>query len=140
LVPLTLAPALLTAGIYLCLGRVITAIGSEHSRLKPKLYTIIFISCDLLSLILQAIGGYLASTADTKADSDTGVKVMIAGLVSQVISMILFLAIWGDFIFSVRKAKATGSLQRTQPPLYEHLRNRPSFSWFQWSKFFPRYI
>jgi hypothetical protein len=140
LVPLTLAPALLTAGIYLCLGRVITAVGAEHSRLKPKLYTIIFIGCDLLSLILQAIGGYLASTADTKADSDTGVKVMIAGLVSQVVSMILFLGIWGDFILHVRKAKVAGILTRTQPPLYANLRSRPSFSFFQWSKSFCLYM
>ena len=125
---------MLTAGIYLCLGRVITAVGAEHSRLKPKLYTIIFIGCDLLSLVLQAIGGYLASTADTKADSDTGVKVMIAGLVSQVISMVLFLGIWGDFILHVRKAKVAGNLTRTQPPLYAHLRAMPSFSFFQWSK------
>jgi hypothetical protein len=63
LIPLTLAPALLTAGIYLCLGRVITVIGSENSRLKPKMYTYIFIGCDVLSLVLQGTGGGMAATA-----------------------------------------------------------------------------
>lgn len=44
LIPLTIAPALFTAGIYLCLGRVITAIGSENSRLRPRWYTYVFVA------------------------------------------------------------------------------------------------
>lgn len=133
LIPLTLAPALLTAGIYLCLGRVITVVGAENSRLKPKLVSIIFVSCDLVSLVLQAIGGALASIADDKAGSDRGVMIMIIGLISQVISMILFFGIWGDFALRARKAKVAG--RRCTPPLYEQLRASKLFHWFQISKF-----
>ncbi|KAF2175307.1 RTA1-domain-containing protein [Zopfia rhizophila CBS 207.26] len=125
LIPLTIAPALLTAGIYLCLGRVITAIGSGNSRLKPKMYSIVFVGCDLLALVLQAIGG----------SSDMGVKIMIAGLISQVVSMVLFFLIWGDFILRTRRAKLSGSLARTQPPLYDQLRSTKTFKFFQWSLF-----
>jgi hypothetical protein len=133
LIPLTLAPALLTAGIYLCLGRVIVATGAEYSRLKPKMYTYIFISCDLLALILQGAGGGMAATAKDTKGSRTGVNIMIAGLISQVITMVLFLALWGDFAFRTRRAKLSGSLSRTQPPLYDHLRSTKTFTYFQWA-------
>jgi hypothetical protein len=135
LIPLTIAPALLTAGIYLCLGRVITAIGSENSRLKPKMYTYIFVGCDLLSLVLQGAGGGMAATARDSKGSRTGVNIMIAGLVSQVITMSLFLALWCDFTLSTRRAKISGSLSRTQPPLYDQLRSTRNFILFQWSLF-----
>ncbi|KAF2446176.1 RTA1-domain-containing protein [Karstenula rhodostoma CBS 690.94] len=134
LVPLTVAPALLTGGIYLCLSRVIVTVGADYSRIKPKMYTYIFIGCDLLSLILQSIGGAIASMANTTSSRDLGVHIMIAGLISQIISMIIFFALWGDFALRVRKAKSTGNLTG-QAPLYESLRADPSFRWFQWTLF-----
>ncbi|KAF2128512.1 RTA1-domain-containing protein [Dothidotthia symphoricarpi CBS 119687] len=133
LIPLTIAPALLTAGIYLCLGRVIVAKGSANSRLKPKMYTYIFVGCDLLALVLQAIGGGMAATARDKAGSRQGVNIMIAGLISQVITIALFLTIWGDFVLRTRHAKRSGTLSRTQPPLYSDLRSTKNFQYFQWS-------
>jgi hypothetical protein len=60
---------------------------------------------------------------------------MIAGLVSQVITMSLFLALWCDFTLSTRRAKISGSLARTQPPLYDQLRSTRNFTLFQWSLF-----
>lgn len=135
LIPLTLAPALLTAGIYLCLGRVIVAIGSENSRLKPKMYTYIFISCDVLALILQGVGGGMAATGKDVKGSKRGVDIMIAGLISQVITMTLFLALWADFALRTRRARLSGSLARSQPPLYEQLRAYKTFPLFQWALF-----
>jgi hypothetical protein len=117
----------------LCLGRVITAVGAEHSRLKPKLYTYVFVGSDLISLILQAAGGAMASMANTKKDSDLGVHIMIAGLIFQVVSMTVFFAIWGDFALRVRKARRAGALQNTQPPLYRQLRDSGLLRWFQFS-------
>lgn len=135
LIPLTIAPALLTAGIYLTLGRVISAIGSENSRLKPKMYTYIFVGCDVLALVLQAIGGGMAATAKNSKGSRTGVNIMIAGLISQVLTMTLFLALWGDFVLRTRRAKVSGSLSRLQPTLYEGLRSSRNFNLLQWSLF-----
>jgi hypothetical protein len=129
LIPLTIAPALLTACIYMCLGRVIVAIGSENSRLKPKMYTYIFVGCDVLSLVLQAIGGGMAATNST--GSQRGVDIMIAGLISQVVTMTLFLALWADFVLRTRRARGS----RMQPQMYESLRAQKNFSLFQWSLF-----
>ncbi|KAF1837824.1 RTA1-domain-containing protein [Decorospora gaudefroyi] len=135
LVPLTIAPAFLTAGIYLCVGRVIVTIGAENSRLKHKMYTYVFIGCDTLALVLQAIGGGMAATAKDKEASRTGVNIMIVGLISQVITMTLFLALWADFALRSRRARISGSLLRTQPPMYEYLRSTKNFTFFQWGLF-----
>ncbi len=63
LVCLTIAPAFITASIYLCLARIVVVYGESLSRFRPRTYTILFCSCDFLSLLLQAIGGAIASTA-----------------------------------------------------------------------------
>lgn len=129
LIPLTLAPALLTACIYTSLTRIIVVAGAQTSRLKPKLYTYIFISCDLLALVLQAIGGGMAATARNAKGSRRGVDIMIAGLISQVITMTLFLLLWADFVLRTRRSGAQG------PALFESLRQTKTFSRFQWSLF-----
>jgi hypothetical protein len=67
LVPLTIAPALLSAGIYLCLARIVIVYGPHLSRVRPRTYTIVFCLCDFLSLLLQAIGGAIASISNTQS-------------------------------------------------------------------------
>lgn len=80
LIPLTLGPAFLAAAIYLCLGRIILVYGESISRIQPRTYTILFISCDFLSLVLQAAGGALSATADTEGQGDVGVNIMVSEL------------------------------------------------------------
>ncbi|KAI4242601.1 MAG: hypothetical protein L6R40_003982 [Gallowayella cf. fulva] len=103
LVVLTIAPCFLTAAIYLSLSRVILIHGEHLARFKPRTYTIIFICCDVFSLVLQAIGGALADTADDHDTEQTGINIMIAGLVFQVVSLTVFAALCADFFWSVRK-------------------------------------
>ncbi|KAG9387774.1 RTA protein [Pyrenophora tritici-repentis] len=113
--PHTFTIVLLTAGIYLSLGRVIVAIGAEISRLTHKMYTYIFVGCDILALILQAIGGDVATTPKDHRGSRSGVNIMIAGMISRVITMALFLALWADFALRTRHAKMSGSFSDSIP-------------------------
>lgn len=53
LVTLTIAPAFLSAAIYLCLARIVVVYGEERSRFRPRTCTILFCSCDFLALLLQ---------------------------------------------------------------------------------------
>ncbi|CAJ2502614.1 Uu.00g100080.m01.CDS01 [Anthostomella pinea] len=110
LIPLTLAPALITASIYLCLARLINVLDPalEHTRLQPMTYTKLFVTCDIISLILQAAGGALSAIADTKAQEDTGVHIMIAGLAFQVFSLLLFIGLCTDFTIRLRNGRKTG--------------------------------
>ena len=105
LIPLTIAPAFITASIYLCLARIIHIVDPklEATRLKPMTYTKIFVTSDFISLVLQGAGGGLAATADDQAGSDTGINVMIAGLAFQVISIVVFIALCSDFAFRLWK-------------------------------------
>jgi hypothetical protein len=76
---LTIGPAFLSAAIYLSLSRLIVIYGAHIAPFAPKTYSYVFIGCDVISLILQATGGALAASADTKSAQNTGVNVMIAG-------------------------------------------------------------
>lgn len=105
LVTLTIAPALLTAAIYLCLARIVIVYGQHLSRFKPRTYTLVFCTCDFISLSLQGAGAGLASTAHTLSMSNLGKWIMFAGLCFQVFSLILFGIAAGEFAWRVQKGK-----------------------------------
>lgn len=73
-------------------------VGPEFSRIPAKYYTWIFISCDLLSLILQGAGGGIAATADdNKSMQDVGNNLMMAGIVWQVFTLLVFGVLAADY-------------------------------------------
>ncbi|ODH49150.1 hypothetical protein GX48_04768 [Paracoccidioides brasiliensis] len=98
---LIIAPSFLSASIYLTLKHICLALGAHLSLLKPMLYTWIFIGFDLLSLFLQGAGGGLAATGDTPEAQALGANIMIAGIVWQVVTLIIFSALAGHFFWSV---------------------------------------
>lgn len=81
--------------------------GEHISRIAPRTYAIIFVCCDLLSLILQAAGGAITATADKDQPdlSDTGINIMIAGLASQVASLAAFIVLCAEFAWRVVRNK-----------------------------------
>jgi hypothetical protein len=50
---LAIAPAFISAGIYLTLSRIVRVFGEDISRIRAKYYFYIFIVCDIISLSLQ---------------------------------------------------------------------------------------
>jgi hypothetical protein len=119
----------MTASIYLCLARLTVVYGAHLSVLSPQKYTILFISCDIVSLVLQAVGGALTATANTNADSDVGVDIMIAGLAFQVFSLLIFMAFCAHFAWRVSKTEPDALGMR-----FESLRNRKVFRLFIWGR------
>ncbi|RKU44323.1 hypothetical protein DL546_006261 [Coniochaeta pulveracea] len=108
---LTIGPAFMAAGIYFCLRRIVYAFGPKNSRIRPEWYTRIFIPCDVISLVLQAAGGGIASVASHNGDPvDTGDNIMIAGLSFQVLTLLIFMACSIDFGFNAwRRFKSMGT-------------------------------
>ncbi|KAF2717358.1 RTA1-domain-containing protein [Polychaeton citri CBS 116435] len=98
---LTFAPAFYAAGIYYTLKHICLTFGSSFSRLRPSWYTYIFISCDVLSIVLQAIGGAVASAAEDDKVLKVGDNIMIAGLVTQVAFLLIFAAFVIDYAIAV---------------------------------------
>ncbi|KAJ5728478.1 RTA1-domain-containing protein [Penicillium malachiteum] len=97
---LIIAPTFFTAGIYIILGRFIQLLGPESSILKPNTYLWIFCTCDILSLVIQAAGGGMASAAVNSVNGNTapGTHTMVAGIVFQLFSVTIFVFCAIDFI------------------------------------------
>ncbi|KAK3943130.1 RTA1-domain-containing protein [Diplogelasinospora grovesii] len=126
---LTIGPAFMAAGIYLCLRRIVYAFGPENSRIAPEMYTRIFIPCDVISLVLQATGGGMASVASHNGDSvDTGDNIMIAGLSFQVLTLMVFMVCALDFGLNVlRRHRRYGADAFDQSATARRVRNSKAF-------------
>lgn len=98
------APTFFTAGIYVILGRLISLQGPHTSPISPKMYLWIFCSCDFISLVVQAVGGGLASDATSTPNGDTkpGTDVMVAGILFQMASIAVFTVLGVNFLIRVR--------------------------------------
>ncbi|KAG7291967.1 hypothetical protein NEMBOFW57_001996 [Staphylotrichum longicolle] len=64
LVCLTIAPAFLTAAIYITFARVVYSCDETLSWIRPKRISAIFMTSDFVCLVLQAAGGAITSTSD----------------------------------------------------------------------------
>ena len=60
---------------------------------------------DITSLILQAAGGAIVSRAEIHFKKQVGIHVMVSGLALQVISLLVFMILCGDFVIAVRKTR-----------------------------------
>ncbi|KAF5130795.1 Sphingoid long-chain base transporter RSB1 [Metarhizium anisopliae] len=129
---LTIGPAFMAAGCYLCLRRIVSAFGPENSRLPPEYYTRIFIPCDVVSLVLQAVGGALAATAAHNHESASlGSNIMIAGLAFQVATMLGFITAASDFALrTYRRYRAQGASALSQDAALVRMRRTLRFKLF----------
>lgn len=131
LIPLTIGPAFLTGAIYLTLSRLLITYSPKLARLSPRTTSIVFMCSDFISLVLQAAGGGIAATSDSDSSSDMGRNIMIAGLAWQVVSLLIFMLLWGEFMWRVRRA---GEEVKTQTPSLRNLRlTSRTFQWFQYA-------
>lgn len=121
---LNLDPAFLSAGIYLCLSRIIIICGEHLARFAPRTYTTIFVVSNIFALVLQAVGGALAYTADTSKRTQYGVNILFAGLSCQEVSPFCVMSPCADFAKQVRKQDATSK----QGPRRYHQQPQPSSS------------
>ncbi|RHZ48637.1 RTA1 domain-containing protein [Aspergillus thermomutatus] len=117
---LIIAPTFFTAGIYVLLGRFITLLGRESSIISPNLYLWIFVTCDVISLVVQAIGGGMASaaTSDVNGDTAPGTHVMVAGIVFQMASITVFVVLAADFVRRTLRRRLLQSMTGSIVPLF----------------------
>ncbi|WVQ78986.1 hypothetical protein IAT38_001078 [Cryptococcus sp. DSM 104549] len=110
---LIIAPVFFSAWCYTILGMGINVLGQHYSFLRPKMYITIFVTCDVISLILQAIGGGWAATAELPTPR-TPTDIMVAGIVFQLISMICFVGLGFDFILRATRRRAYAGRERDE--------------------------
>ncbi|KAL1888818.1 hypothetical protein Sste5346_009296 [Sporothrix stenoceras] len=100
-----LAPTLICIGIYLTLQHVCLALCPALSRVRPTLYPWLFVPLDVSCLLVQAAGGALAASAgytNTKL-LNAGNRLIIAGIVLQVVVLALFGVASLDYYIRVKK-------------------------------------
>jgi hypothetical protein len=101
---LIFSPAFIAAGVYLVLKHIVRVFGEERSRIQARWYTWIFITCDFISLMLQAIGGGMAGGAkDDASKRNLGTNLMIVGVCWQVATLTVFAGLVLDYAIRTRK-------------------------------------
>jgi hypothetical protein len=108
-----IAPALLAASIYIILGRIILLVnGAKYSIIPPKWLTGSFVCGDILSFAIQSGGGGIQAMG-TLSSMNLGSKVIIGGLLTQIVSFGFFIVV--AITFQVRMLKE----RKTDPGLHD---------------------
>lgn len=80
---------------------------------------------DFISLVLQGAGGGLAATANNPSGSQPGRAIMIVGVVFPVLSLLIFMGLWLEFVLYLRRTSASARDKR-----FVALRGTKKFAWF----------
>jgi hypothetical protein len=111
---LVIAPVFFAAAIYLALARLIVRRGPQYSLLKPRAYLWTFCTADFVSLLVQAAGGGMASSASNKNKSPKpGTNVIVTGIVIQLVSMTVFSLCFFVFLWRSRQLHTPRNEQLT---------------------------
>ncbi|KAG9856601.1 RTA1-domain-containing protein, partial [Aureobasidium melanogenum] len=109
IVCITIAPVFMTAAIYVTLYRSILQLSPSSASFKPALYYQIFIPCDIISLVLQAVGGAMSSQSN--GSSKAGVDIGLAGLSFQVFTLLFFIVLAVQYGVRYRKDRRNGRVK-----------------------------
>ncbi|KAB5558664.1 RTA1 like protein-domain-containing protein [Coniochaeta sp. 2T2.1] len=101
IVCVTTAPVFFCAAIYVTLALTVTNLSVQTARFPPKYFYWVFITSDLTSLVLQAVGGAL-STSSSGA-SQTAINIALAGLGLQVFTLVVFSGLMVDYLVRFRR-------------------------------------
>ncbi|KAK7028858.1 envelope glycoprotein [Paramarasmius palmivorus] len=77
----------------------------------------IFLTCDILSLVLQGLGGGIASSANDRAGSLLGSNIMIGGIALQVGMMTTFCILVAEFVYRLVNDKPLRKPTTLEPTL-----------------------
>ncbi|VDC01748.1 unnamed protein product [Peniophora sp. CBMAI 1063] len=94
-----IAPTPLLAANFIMLGRIIGRLGEGYSRLSQQWYSRIFLTCDLVALVMQGVGGGIASSAKTDSGSNLGSNIMLVGIIFQLVGIIVYTTLAAEFLW-----------------------------------------
>ncbi|KAF4466955.1 phospholipid-translocating ATPase [Fusarium albosuccineum] len=110
---ITVAPVFFSAAIYVLLSQVINFVDPSISRFPAKYFYWIFIPSDIVSLVLQAVGGALSCVGDDKHAIEVGEDISIAGLIFQVVTLICFCALFIDYVIKASRSPSGYRLNKS---------------------------
>ncbi|KAI0348093.1 RTA1-domain-containing protein [Trametopsis cervina] len=94
-----IAPTPLLAAIFIAFARLTELLGVGYSRLSPRWYSRIFLTCDIIALIAQGAGGGIAAGATTDSGANLGGNIMLAGIVFQLVAQLAFVTLAAEVLY-----------------------------------------
>ncbi|KAF7300387.1 Peptidase A1 domain-containing protein [Mycena chlorophos] len=110
-----IAPTPLLAANFTIFSRIIRELGPQYSLLPPRWYARIFVSCDIIALVVQGFGGASAASATTLDAANQGADIMLGGISFQFAVMIAFSLLIIDYLIRHRLDKPWRRPSTTSP-------------------------
>ena len=122
---LIVGPAFIAAAMSVTFKHLITYVGPRHSILRPSLYPWVFVGTDFASIVIQGMGGGIASAGSNDAGNtntllQVGDNLLLAGVAFQVANMVGCGVLMLVYIYRYKSAKRRGNEQRDSD--YYHAR------------------
>lgn len=114
------APPFLAASIFMSPRRIARVLDSEHFVIWPRLASKLFVPVDVGCLGTQVTGAIMSGSEDID-EARKGQKIIVVGLVIQLISLCFFILWTGSLHWRLRSASFDGwqlSRLRWQRPMY----------------------
>ncbi|KAK5659338.1 hypothetical protein OQA88_1431 [Cercophora sp. LCS_1] len=120
IVAIILGPTLICIGLYLTLKHAVTALNPSLSRVPPRAYPWFFVPADVSCLVIQAIGGGLAAAGGRQNPGllQHGNRMIIAGIVLQVVVLGTFGSLGGEYLWRVKRWIGTSGQHEAVPGLW----------------------
>ncbi|KAK9461514.1 RTA1 like protein-domain-containing protein [Lipomyces oligophaga] len=97
------APVLIAASAYMFLGRIISRIHGESRTVVPRKWlTRIFVTSDVICFFIQGAGAGLLARSDSASQTQNYQKIILAGLVLQIIFFAFFVVVALIFHYRMR--------------------------------------
>ncbi|KAF9035075.1 RTA1-like protein [Hymenopellis radicata] len=119
-----LSPCAFIAANYVLLGRLARHLAADQYLLvQPRRITIVFISSDITTFLIQAAGGALSISANDGNTALVGSRVFLAGLALQLLSFLVFTCIFLVFAYRVYKHEPETVIKDRHLPWYRDWRS-----------------
>lgn len=119
-VTLLLAPTFLAAALSLTFKNIVLYYDARWSLIKPKLYPLLFVGTDFISIFIQLIGAIAVASAvanggDNKTVVDIGDGAVLCGVIFQVMNMLFCSVLMLIYARRRKSAYKSGKVTRTPP-------------------------
>ncbi|KAK8846525.1 hypothetical protein IAR55_005611 [Kwoniella newhampshirensis] len=93
IVCLVIGPTFFSAANYILLG------SPSYVSLHSQSFSLLFICADLTCLVVQAVGGGIAGTANNEEGANQGGYIMTGGVILQLIVTVIYLILFGEWVY-----------------------------------------
>ncbi|KZV72935.1 RTA1-domain-containing protein [Peniophora sp. CONT] len=92
------SPTFLLAGMFMLTRDLMQRLGACYSRLDPRLYGRVFVTCDAVSLFVQMSGGGLSAVKNENT-SKIGGWVSLVGIIFQLVGLVIYIALGAEYLW-----------------------------------------